>query len=315
MPGSAADAAQTPIFSAIVPTYNRAQALGRCLQALCGQDFQRDGYEVIVVDDGGSPDLDALIADLALPQTVRLARVDHAGPAGARNHGARLARGRYLAFTDDDCRPAPDWLANLNTAFQQAPQALIGGSKVNGLPGNRYAAASQLIEDLVYAHYNSDPDRARFLASNNLALAASAFAAIGGFDESFRIPAAEDRELCDRWRHAGRPMVYAPDAVVRHYHPLTLLSFNRQHFTYGRGAAIFHRLCKRRKSGTMWREMRFHGGLPRLLRWRASDGNLGRVLTALPLLAFWQIANLAGFLYEKLATSGYRARGHGRQKL
>src|SRR3990172_7747823 len=88
-------------------------------------------------------------------------RQRNAGPASARNTGAAQARGEFLAFTDDDCRPAPDWLRGLALRLTQSPDCVIGGRTTNALPDNPYSSASQLLIDYLYSYYNADPDRAR----------------------------------------------------------------------------------------------------------------------------------------------------------
>jgi GT2 family glycosyltransferase len=170
----------------------------------------------------------------------------------------------------------------------------VGGHTVNGLPGNPFAAASQLIVDLVYAHYNAEPGRGRFIASNNLAVRMDALLRAGGFDAAFRT--SEDRELCDRWLAGGGRIVLAPEAVVEHAHPLTLDRFAAQHFAYGRGAHRFHRARARRGSGRFIDETRFHARLPALLRDAAPRPRLAA------LLLVWQAANAAGFAWEALTS-------------
>ena len=75
----------------------------------------------------------------------------------------------------------------------------VGGTVVNGLRRNRFAAASQLVHDCAHAWANRAAPR--FFSSNNLALPARGAVELGGFDEGLRF--AEDRELCDRWIAAG----------------------------------------------------------------------------------------------------------------
>ena len=94
-----------------------------------------------------------------------------------------------------------------------------------------------------------------------MAVERSAILACGGFDERFT-GAAEDRELCDRWRHRGGRLVYRPEAVVYHAHDLRLGSFVRQHHAYGRGAYTYHRVRAARGSGRMRDDLRFHAELP-----------------------------------------------------
>ena len=97
-----------PFFSIVVPTYQRPVQLAACLQALSRLDYARERFEVIVVDDGSPTPPKAVVESLRdrLQLTLHLQR--HAGPAAARNAGAMRARGKYLAFTDDDCLPAAD---------------------------------------------------------------------------------------------------------------------------------------------------------------------------------------------------------------
>jgi glycosyltransferase involved in cell wall biosynthesis len=229
-----------PDFSIIVPTYNRPRQIGACVAALSRLDYPRDQFEVIVVDDGGTQSPDAAIAVFFDRLDIKVSRQTNAGPGPARNTGVRRAKGRILAFTDDDCLPRADWLKALAARCGASPDpAIIGGSVVNALPDNPYATVSQLIVDVGYAYHNNDQDNARFFTTSNLAVHADCFQTLGGFDESFGTTASEDRELCGRWRHIGHRMIYAPEVVVDHAHALTAQTFIRQHFNYGRGAARF----------------------------------------------------------------------------
>lgn len=287
-----------PIFSVIVPTYGRPQQLTTCLQALAQLQYPREQFEVIVVDDGGVTPLDAVIAAFQNRLAVTLLRQAHAGPAAARNTGTAHAKGQFFAFTDDDCIPAPDWLPTLQLRFTTAPRQIIGGRTYNALPANPYSTASQVIIDMVYAYYNADPSRARFFAANNLALPASHFHAIGGFDAAFTT--SEDRELCDRWLYHGYHMTYAPEVIVYHAHALTLRTFWWQHFNYGRGAFRFHRIRAQRASGRFRQELKFYARLPSLLGNTLSRERGGRRLMLSALMLVWQGANAAGFLWEKM---------------
>ena len=85
-----------------------------------------------------------------------------------------------------------------------------------------------------------------FFASNNMVVPVRYFHEIGGFNTSFPLAAGEDREFCDRWQYNGFQTIYAPKAVVLHTHDMTLGSFWRQHFNYGRGAFYFHQFRSRR---------------------------------------------------------------------
>ncbi len=255
---------------------------------------------MIVVDDGGGVPLTGVVAGAAGEPARTLVEVPHRGPAAARNAGAERARGLFLAFTDDDCLVDPGWLRALEGPLHADPSRLLGGRTRNGLPDNPWSSASQLLLDYLYGYYNATPDDARFFASNNVAIGRGRFRDIGGFDERFPLAAGEDRDLCDRQRHAGGRLMYVPQAIVTHCHGLQAASFLRQHFNYGRGARRFHEIRARR-----WGE-RFRVEPPRfyleLLRrpFRAARGARALGLAGLTLLA--QGANAFGFLYGAPAT-------------
>lgn len=287
-------------FSVVVTTWNRPAALRECLDALAAQDLPATEFEVVVVDDGSAPPLDERA--LARPGAqIRLLRQANAGPAAGRNLGAQGARGQWLAFTDDDCRPRPGWLSAMKRTLLANPGALAGGLTLNGLTVNPYSQASQSILDAAYRYFNADPENARFFATNNLAVARDAFLAAGGLDACFRV-ASEDREFCERWRTLGGRIVASVDAVVDHHHALTLLSFCRQHFQYGRGAAQYHR----GRLDRLTRDVSF--------RWRLGDWLVRPVrespkpVLAVGLVAAWQMANAAGFVWESLRPAAPRKR-------
>jgi glycosyltransferase involved in cell wall biosynthesis len=227
-------------ISVIVPTYERPVHVSKCLSALADQQYPRDRFEVLVVDDGGSAPLTGVVNSLRHRLDVTLLRQPHSGPATARNYGAAHAKGSYLAFTDDDCRPSPDWLVTLSSFFRQCPDCVLGGRTLNDLAGNLYSTASQLLVDYLYLSWNSTTGPATFFASNNLALPSHVFRIVGGFDGEWDRAAGEDRDFCDRLVIHGYRLMYVPEALVRHAHVLGVWSFVRQHFNYGWGAHRIH---------------------------------------------------------------------------
>jgi GT2 family glycosyltransferase len=167
-----------------------------------------------------------------------------------------------------------------------------------------------LILDVVYTFYNRDPTAARFFASNNIAMPKRMFDAVGGFDSGFFRAASEDREFCDRWRMEGYAMAYDADVVIQHLHQLTLRTFCKQHFTYGRGALRYHAVRARRGSGRLRDDLPFHMQLLRNLRGPFSRMRPNQAVRMIALLALWQVVNAAGFAYERLCAIGSpRLRG------
>lgn len=111
--------------SLVVPTRDRPESLRRCLQSLAALD--PPALEVIVVDDG------ALVAEelAAFARSLGLEFVYHRkqspGTSASRNIGARLARGDYILFLDDDVLPEPDYLGRVMRTFAQDPDGRLAG--------------------------------------------------------------------------------------------------------------------------------------------------------------------------------------------
>jgi len=290
---------QSPIFTIIVPTYNRPQQLRPCLQAISELDYPRDQFEVIVVDDGGRQDLTDVCSPHESEIQLSLIRKTNSGPASARNMGADHAKGTYLAFTDDDCELEPGWLANLEMLFTRHPRSMIGGRSINKLDDNIYSRTSQLIVDIVYRHYNSQEKNARFITSNNMAIPRDLFEQIGGFDLSFFAAASEDRELCSRWLANGFNIIYDQKPIIYHSHELNLGGFCMQHFTYGRGAYCFRKIQRSRGWGYFREEIRFHMNINNWLLYPFRS-NQGSAWNLALLLLIWQFANASGFIWQAM---------------
>lgn len=282
-------------FSIIVPTFERPAHVAGCLEALAELDFDRSRWEAIFVDDGSTAPAEAEVQRAAASLPVRLLRREHAGPAAARNAGAAAARGRYLAFTDDDCRPSKGWLSAFAARFEADGECVVGGKSVNALRDDVFAEASQTLLDYLYDRFNAVPGRAQLLISNNFALSARLFASVGGFDTRFPRAAAEDRDICMRLHEAGVPMYYEPRAVVLHHHALSLRRFWRQHFNYGAGAWRFHRARGERTAEPMAMEpAEFYLSL---LGYPLRT-DCERPVQLAALLGVSQLANASGFLLE-----------------
>ena len=101
----------TPFFSVIIPTFNRKDTLRETLVSLAGQEAFPGTFEVIVVVDGSTDGTGDMLRTLVLPYPMRWIEQENGGASRARNAGAAMAAGEYLALTEDDVLPASDWLA------------------------------------------------------------------------------------------------------------------------------------------------------------------------------------------------------------
>ena len=246
----------TPLVTVVVCCYNGADALPGTLTALAAQTLT--DIEVLVVDDGSSDDT----AMVATTMGVRVIR--HAvnrGLAAARNTGWQAAAAPLVAFTDDDCRPEPTWLAELMAGAARHPSsAAIGGAVVVEGPDSliiRYLkrdnpltpldaellSADGLLHRLsLYLRRSSSAptaDGERLVSSvvgANMAFPVSVLVAADGFDERFRF-GAEEEDLCRRLVKAGYELAFVPDAKVQHDFEPGLGDTLRRSRAYGRGNA------------------------------------------------------------------------------
>lgn len=291
-----------PSASVIVPTYGRPESVLQCVVALSRSEYPAGRLDIIIVDDG-SPEPVALdrITDQMGDVPVRVIRQANTGPAGARNWGAREATGEVLAFTDDDCRPSPDWLVHLVRALEDDKTALVGGTTHNALKRDLCAEASQTLIDYLYSSFATARELRPFFTSNNICAYRQAFWAVGGFDESFPRAAAEDRDLSERWQAIGR-LVHVPEALVWHYHDLGLLDFLRQHHTYGRGAEHLARVRRSRGSAPLALEP--IGFYLRMLRHPFRAHGMMRGTAVATLLFLSQAAAFSGVVAERYSAEG-----------
>jgi glycosyltransferase involved in cell wall biosynthesis len=221
--------------SVVVPTRDRPGALDACLRALDAQTLRAS--EIVVVDDA-SRDEDAVAAVVGRHQRARVVRGAGRGPAAARNLGARVARGRIICFTDDDCRPAPGWLAAIDACFARGEQ-VVAGPTVAGTPGAVVAAAQIVTNHLTDSSRDRDGSHVAFAPTSNLACRGEIAAAVP-FDERYPLAAGEDRDWCRQVAKRGIAIAYEPGAVVAHHASSSVRSFWRQQVRYGRGARRFH---------------------------------------------------------------------------
>jgi glycosyltransferase involved in cell wall biosynthesis len=199
-----------PAFSVVIPTCQQPALLLKCLDALGRQRLAHDQFEIIVVDEGNSPETETAVALFArqidrtsFPIEVRyLRQLTRQGTAAARNQGWKAARGRFIAFTDDDCLPDPEWLSSALVYFQRGAQVLSGQLRVL-LP----AQPTPLDRTATFLK------RAEFMASNCFCQKAM-LERVGGFEEAFDTDWREDSDLQFKFLQSGIPISKCPEAVV-----------------------------------------------------------------------------------------------------
>ncbi|WP_052573482.1 glycosyltransferase [Haloferula sp. BvORR071] len=218
-------------ISVIVCTRNGSPRIAACLRALEKQTLP--AREVIVVDDG-STDGTADLVERGFP-LILLLRLEPGGLSAARNAGAEAATGEFVAFTDDDCEPDPDWLAGLAECFAHGWDAAGGPN----LPPPPHDAIQAVVAAAPGApsHVMLDDEEAEHLPGCNIAVRRTAYFEIGGFDPIFRT-AGDDVDFCWRLREKGYRLGFAPTAFVWHHRRPSLRTYLRQQIGYGKAEAL-----------------------------------------------------------------------------
>ncbi|HVU73327.1 MAG TPA: glycosyltransferase [Mycobacteriales bacterium] len=198
-------------ISVCVSTRDRGARLARLLAALRAQTLPASAFEVAVVDDGSSDDTWSVLTAARDAGDLHLVPVRHAtsrGPAAGRNAAWRAARGEVIAFTDDDCVPASDWLEQALIAIGDRPRVVVG--RVDAPPEHRY------LESLLARGLVAGPREVRWFATANVIYRRADLEALGGFHEDFPNAAWEDTELGLRAEDHGLEVVFGSHVVVEH---------------------------------------------------------------------------------------------------
>ena len=199
-----------PLVSVIIPVYNAADHLSRCLASLAGSTCS--DYECIVIDDA-STDNSAAVAENSGARVIR--SPVNAGPATARNRAISEANGPILLFLDSDVCVEPDTVQRVIDRFEKEPEtdAVIGS--YDDQPGqpdflSRYR---NLLHHFVHQHASED---ASTFWSGCGAIRREVLLRCGGFDERFRRPSVEDIELGYRLKAEGRSIRLDKNLRVKH---------------------------------------------------------------------------------------------------
>jgi GT2 family glycosyltransferase len=211
--------APVPKVSVVVPTHQRCESLRRLLNALRAQTYPAERMELVVVADGCTDGTADLLRSERPPFGFRFLEQPGLGATMARSHGAAWTTGDLILFLDDDTEPAPGLVEAHVRAHAETP----GGAVVGALPPVM-TGALDLARMGIRSWWDDEVLRLarrghRFgygdLLTGNVSVAAATFAAVGGFDTTFRC--REDYELGLRLIRAGAPLRFAPDAVARHH--------------------------------------------------------------------------------------------------
>lgn len=200
-----------PTISIIVPTRNRGDLLRTCLLSLAAQDIDPHRYEIFVCSDGSTEDLLPVVEEFQPgPPVVRLLSQPARGPASARNMGFRTSKAPVYICLDSDMTCKQDFVRRLFEALQSHSEWVAAEGHVVPVDGT----SSPL--------WDAPTSQGGNFMCGATAYRAQVLRQVGGFDESFTLPANEDFEMGIRLSAIGT-FGYVPEAVA--YHPRRRVTF------------------------------------------------------------------------------------------
>ncbi len=210
---------QPPPLSIVIPTRNRPESAADCVSRVLASEPGE--FELILVDQSDGPETKNALASAVSDARFHYLQSTTRGAAAARNVGIEQARGDVIAFTDDDCRVAADWIRGIRQLFASKPEIDVMFGRVTVPPGPPgawapgFAASSNHQQRYGYPAFPGG-----WGMSANLACRRAVLERTGGFDPLLGpgspLKAAEDFDLFIRMRKAGLKIVNVEEVAVDH---------------------------------------------------------------------------------------------------
>ena len=242
--GSAMSPERWPGVSIVIPTYNRAKQLERCLASLLNLDYPPECMEIIVVDDASSDATSTILeyfSQECAAKEITLHTVRHTrrkGVALARNSGTERANKDVLAFIDSDCVATPGWLKELIPLFEDPAIGAAGGM----IRAHERRSAIGKYEDVCSSLFMGvRPQQVRlegpltYLPTANFLVRRTAWQDVGGFAP---LTFGEDVDFCRRLLLHGAAIRYEPCGIVLHDYRTTLSGFVKTRVSYASAEAV-----------------------------------------------------------------------------
>jgi glycosyltransferase involved in cell wall biosynthesis len=246
--------------SIVIATRNRSALLAETLRSLASQRWPADRLEIIVADNGSTDDTRDVVQRASADdrgESIQYLHVPAPGKSHAVNAALRLACGNLVAFTDDDVRPDPEWVANLARAVEETGADFVAG-RIRPL---WESAPPRWMSPPLYGVLAIPDNGGRRIPITknrigqvmpigaNMAIRASVIARIGGLRTDLgklngTLRTGEDHELFLRLLRHGCLGVYEPAAIVEHFVPSSRLRrsyFRRWLYQNGRDVAVIER--------------------------------------------------------------------------
>ncbi len=203
-------------LSIIIPSYNSAKTLGPLLRSIFKSSFS--DFETIVVDDASTDNTSVVVKKYK--KVIYHLLEENRGAGAARSEGAKLARGKFLVFTDSDVVFYKNTLGELVKSLKDEKQKVVVGG-YDKVPANSNPTLFHSFKAMRdWAYWNLERDKNLPVGGFGGCIAAikkDLFEKLGGFDESYRGAGMEDYEFGWRLVEAGEEIVFNPKVKVKHH--------------------------------------------------------------------------------------------------
>lgn len=242
-----------PLISVVICTHNRAEFIGGAIRSVLDQTAGEDSFEIIVVDNASTDRTRETVSEFQSRKEVRYVFENRLGLCNARNTGWQAARGKYVAFFDDDAIAYPGWLRAIEEAFQTVPRAGVVGGRVDPIWKKERPAwlSNEVAVSLTLLDWSDRPKEildvdVEWLVGSNMAVPRVVLEEIGGFHPWLdrvggNLLSSGDIFLQKEIIRRGYTCLYYPDMAIRHLVPGNRLNqrwFTRRYYWQGISDAV-----------------------------------------------------------------------------
>lgn len=217
-----------PLVSIIIPVYGKLEYTVQCLASIAVNP-PKVPFEIIIIDDcslDATPNLLASIENLVFSRNTK-----NLGFIGSCNIGAKISKGKFLCFLNNDTEVMPGWLDELILTFNNVPNAGLVGSKLIYPDCSLQEAGGIVWADGRAWNYgkNQDTNAPKYCYSRDvdycsgasIVVPAKLFSELGGFDTYFSPAYYEDCDLAFQIRNLGLRTIYQPLSMLIHHEGIT----------------------------------------------------------------------------------------------
>lgn len=218
--------------SVIVPAYNSEKTIGKCIDSLLAQNYPKNKYEIIIVDNNSSD----LTVDIIKKYPVKIIyEKKYQSAYAARNAGIKVAQGSIIAFTDSDCAADKNWIRQGITAFSDKNVIGAGGKILSYDPKTwvelyeQRRASHDPAKKMTPHHFT---EKCAAISGGNAFYKEKIFKELGFFDPDKT--SGQDTRLSFAIQNKTKyQLVYIPQSVVYHKQAQTVNELREQNYRYG----------------------------------------------------------------------------------